>query len=98
LSGLAVGIGASTGTAWLTELMPGDKPHATAIATSSNFVGLGIGALGAGFLADHLPQPLVLPFFVYLITLIVVLALVWFSQKEFAKTEGEKKRIYLREQ
>jgi MFS family permease len=81
LSGLAVGIGASTGTAWLTELIPGDKPHATAISTSSNFVGLGIGALVAGYLADYEPRPLVLPFLVYLIMLIVVLALIWFSQE-----------------
>jgi len=46
LSGLAIGIGAGTATAWLAELVGRqDKSRATVIATSANFLGLGVGAL-----------------------------------------------------
>ena len=49
LSGLGIGIGAGTGTAWLAELIEGeDKSRAATIATSTNFVGLGLGALVSG--------------------------------------------------
>ena len=78
LSGLAIGVGAGTGTAWLAELIAGDdKSRATLIATSTNFVGLGIGALVAGLLADYAPLPLRLVFIVYFIALLVVALLVW---------------------
>src|SRR5205814_3637670 len=78
LSGLAIGIGAGTGTAWLAELIGSeDKTRATVIATGANFLGLGIGALTAGILAEYLPSPLRLAFIVYLLTLVAVSALVW---------------------
>src|SRR5690242_8912473 len=49
LGGLAVGIGAGTGTAWLAELIAGeDKRRAASFATATNFLGLGCGALIAG--------------------------------------------------
>jgi MFS family permease len=77
LSGLAIGIGAGTGTAWLAELVGEEsKARATVIATSANFTGLGIGALVAGMLAEYAPWPLQLPFIVYLGVLLVVGALV----------------------
>jgi MFS family permease len=79
LSGLAIGIGAGTATAWLAELIGGeDKSRATIIATSSNFAGLGLGALVAGTLAEYAPWPLHLPFVVYLAALIAVATLIWF--------------------
>lgn len=82
LSGLAIGIGAGTGTAWLAELTAEpDKSHATVIATSANFVGLGMGALISGVLAEYLPFPLQLPFIVYLVALIPVTALVWLTRE-----------------
>lgn len=64
-SGLAIGLSASATTAWLTELAP-DKRYATLYTTESNFLGLAIGALGAGLLATYLPWPLRLSFVVYL--------------------------------
>jgi MFS family permease len=80
LSGLAVGIGAGTGTAWLAELIAReDKSRATVIATSTNFAGVGIGALMAGMLAEYASSPLRLPFIVYLPMLVAVSALVWFT-------------------
>ena len=63
LIGFAVGLGTGAGTAWLTELIgEEDKAQAAVIATSSNFIGLGLGLLfgigqqlrGAHFLSHDL--------------------------------------------
>ena len=81
LSGFAIGIGAGTGTAWLAELIGDeDKSRATIIATSTNFAGLGIGALGTGLLAEYAPWPLHLSFAVYLLALLAIGGLIWFTQ------------------
>jgi MFS family permease len=86
LSGLAIGIGAGTGTAWLAELIGReDKSSATVIATSANFVGLGIGALVSGMLAQYAPLPLRLSFVVYLATLAAVAAMVWFTSETVSR-------------
>jgi predicted MFS family arabinose efflux permease len=82
LSGLAIGIGAGTGTAWLAELIAEEnKSRATVIATTANFTGLGIGALAAGLLAEYVAWPLQLPYVLYLLTLLLVAALVWFASE-----------------
>jgi len=76
LSGLAVGIGAGAGTAWLAELIGEEsKARATVIATSANFTGVGVRALTAGVLAQYAAWPLHLPFVVYLIALAAVMLL-----------------------
>lgn len=76
LSGLAIGIGAGTGTAWLAELIAEqDRSRATVIATIANFTGLGLGALIAGLLAEYVALPLRTPFIAYLAVLVVVAAL-----------------------
>jgi predicted MFS family arabinose efflux permease len=86
VSGLAIGIGAGTGTAWLAELIGEEsKVRATVIATSANFIGLGIGALVAGVLAEYAPWPLQLPFVVYLGVLAIVGALVWLAPETVAE-------------
>src|SRR5262249_23690653 len=51
------------------------------IATSTNFVGLGIGALVAGALAQYAPWPLHLTFVVYLAVLLVVALILWFTHE-----------------
>jgi MFS family permease len=82
LSGVAIGIGAGVGTAWLSELIGDeDKSRATRIATSANFVGLGLGSLLSGLLAQSAPGPLHLPFVVYLVVLLVVAGLVFCTQE-----------------
>jgi len=74
LSGLAVGVGTATATAWLAELIAEEgNARATRIATITNFLGLGIAALIAGLLAQYAPWPLRLSFVLYLTTLLVVL-------------------------
>jgi MFS family permease len=88
LSGLAIGIGAGTGTAWLAELITDEsKARATVIATSANFTGLGIGALIAGLLAQYAPWPLQLPYIVYLAALLVVAALVWLAPETVTRPQ-----------
>jgi MFS family permease len=77
LSGLGIGVAAGSATAWLAELIGGkDKTRATALATSSNFIGLGCGALLAGLVAEYAPWPLHLPFAVYLVALLIAAFLV----------------------
>jgi MFS family permease len=99
LSGLAIGIGAGTGTAWLAELIAEEnKSRATVIATSANFVGLGIGALMSGVLADWISSPLRLPFIVYLAVLVPMSALVWFSHETVSDPVQTIERISLRPQ
>ncbi|TIT41974.1 MAG: MFS transporter, partial [Mesorhizobium sp.] len=74
---LGIGVGAGTGTAWLAELVAtDDKSRAAIIATSTNFLGLGLGALAAGLLAEYAPWPLRLTFVVYLAVLVLVAVLV----------------------
>ncbi|WFU75788.1 MFS transporter [Bradyrhizobium sp. CB2312] len=82
LSGLAIGIGAGTGTAWLAELIAEqDRSRATVIATIANFTGLGLGALIAGVLAEYVALPLQTPFIAYLAVLVVVAALLAFARE-----------------
>ena len=97
LSGLAIGIGAGTGTAWLAELIGSeDKTRATVIATGANFLGLGIGALTAGILAEYLPLPLRLPFIVYLLALVAVSALVWSTLETVSRPASNIGQISMR--
>jgi predicted MFS family arabinose efflux permease len=99
LSGLAIGIGAGTGTAWLAELIAEEnKSRATVIATSANFVGLGIGAPMSGVLADWTSWPLRLPFIIYLAVLVPMSALVWFSHETVSDPVQTIERISLRPQ
>ncbi|TPK67035.1 MULTISPECIES: MFS transporter [unclassified Mesorhizobium] len=89
LSGLGIGVGAGTGTAWIAELLPGaDKARASVIATSTNFLGLGFGALVSGLLAQYEPWPLRLVFIVYLAALVFVSILVWRTRETVAEPGG----------
>lgn len=97
LSGLAIGIGAGTGTAWLAELIAEkDRSRATVIATSANFAGLGIGALLAGLLADYAPWPLRTPFIAYLAALLAVAILLAFAAETVARPLGTLRQLSIR--
>jgi hypothetical protein len=65
VSGLAVGLGSGTGTAWLVDLQPDDRPRATLLAIEANMAGIGLAPLIAGLLASYAPRPLLLPFLLY---------------------------------
>lgn len=89
LSGLGIGVGVGTGTAWLAELIAnGDKARATMIATSTNFLGLALGALAAGLLAEYAPAPLELPFVVYILALVVAAVLIARTHETIADPAG----------
>jgi MFS family permease len=97
LSGLAIGIGAGTGTAWLAELIAEEsKSRATVIATSANFAGLGVGALVAGLIAEYTRWPLQLPFIVQLVTLLAVAALVHFARETVAQPKASMRELSIR--
>ncbi|HET7048518.1 MAG TPA: MFS transporter [Solirubrobacteraceae bacterium] len=71
LNGFAIGIVASTATAYLAELHASGRPQASAsqaalIASAVNVGGLGVGALVAGVLAQWVAHPLTVPYLVFL--------------------------------
>lgn len=73
VSGLAIGLGASTLTAWIAELEPSrDGSRAALIAVAGNLAGLALGALGAGLLAESAPRPLRTSYLVYLAVLVCI--------------------------
>jgi MFS family permease len=75
LIGLAVGILSVTGAAWLAEYFgPTGRSNATVTATTANLVGVAIGPLLGGLLAQYAPAPLELPFVAYLLVLAMVAA------------------------
>lgn len=74
ISGFAIGMGTGTGAAWIAELYGGrDKARASLLAACANMVGLSVGALLAGFLAQYAPWPLRLVFIVYLLMLVFLM-------------------------
>jgi len=71
LSGLGVGAVTATATAWLSELRGGQGRRAQMVATGANLGGLGLGALISGALAQWAGRPLVVPFLVLLVALVL---------------------------
>jgi predicted MFS family arabinose efflux permease len=67
LIGLATGVLSGTATAWLAEQYGVQaRSAATFAATGANLLGIALGPLVGGLLAQYAPWPLVLPFVVYL--------------------------------
>ncbi len=76
ISGLAVGIGSGAATAWITEFTPTEhRAGAAAVMTGFNFIGLALGPLLSGALAQYASHPLRLPFLAYLLLLTFTAAL-----------------------
>ncbi|WP_042288038.1 MFS transporter [Paraburkholderia mimosarum] len=74
-SGLAIGVGAATATAWIADLYASaDKTRASRLAAAVNLAGLAGGVLVAGLLAQFVPWPLRTVFLVYLLMLVVTAA------------------------
>jgi MFS family permease len=95
LSGFAVGLTAGTATAWIAEL-DGDKMRASLISTSTNFLGLTVGALLAGTLAQYAPWPLHLSFLIYLALLAVTALLIARTRETVEHTIHDPREISLR--
>ena len=78
LSGLSAGIFTGTATVAVVELAPeGWKKSATLIATAANMIGLGLGPLFAGVLAQYLPWPAHLCFALHLGLVVLAGIAVW---------------------
>jgi MFS family permease len=76
ISGIAIGLVASTATAYIAELHAVGRPQAAAsraqlTAAAVNIGGLGVGALAAGLLAQWVPHPLTVPYLVFLGALVL---------------------------
>jgi len=75
-SGLAIGVGAATATAWIAELHSAtDKAPASRLAAAVNLGGLAAGVLMAGLIAQFALWPLRTVFFVYLLVFLSAVAL-----------------------
>jgi MFS family permease len=71
VSGVAIALASGASTAWVVELEPrGDKGRGTRIAIGANDIGLAVGPLVAGLLADFAPAPLRLSYWVFLAALV----------------------------
>jgi MFS family permease len=80
LSGFSTGLGAGAATAWIADLYTGRGNGAAArIAASANFFGCAAGPLFGGVLAQFAQWPLQLPFFIYLVLLVVVAGAIIFA-------------------
>jgi MFS family permease len=97
LSGLAIGLASSAGTAWIAELTERqNKRKASIAATDANFTGLAVGALLMGLLAQYAPAPLHLTYVVYLVLLAVMAFLVAKSQETVRETVDTLQETSLR--
>jgi MFS family permease len=82
LTGVAVGLMASTATAYLADLHreahPGHagSPVPALVATAANLGGLSMGPLVAGAAAQWIPAPLVTPYVVFAVLMAVLVVLV----------------------
>ncbi|HTH73970.1 MAG TPA: MFS transporter [Trinickia sp.] len=76
-SGLAIGVGAATATAWIADLHPNaDKADASRLAAAVNLVGLAVGVFISGMLARYAPSPLRLVYAIYLLVLLITTAVI----------------------
>ncbi|HEX4681342.1 MAG TPA: MFS transporter [Gemmatimonadaceae bacterium] len=85
ISGAAVALAGGTSTAWIAGHDPTDDPaRATRVALTYQNVGLAVGALYAGMLAQWAPVEwrLRLPYYVFLILLVPTALMVWRTPRE----------------
>jgi MFS family permease len=79
VSGFAIALASGAATAWIVESHGAGKKQATRIAIGANLLGLAIGPMLAGGLAQYEAAPLRLPYVVTLLLLIAALIAVWFG-------------------
>ncbi|MDD7964926.1 MFS transporter [Actinomycetospora lemnae] len=89
LSGLSAGIFTGTATAALVDLAPeGRQNRYSLVAACVNMLGLGLGPVVAGALAEYLPAPLYLPYAVHIVMVVVVGAFLWAVVEPTGRSEG----------
>ena len=97
LSGVSIGIGAVTSTAWIAELHPAqDKAGATVVSSVANLTGLAFGPLVAGILAQYAPWPLRLVFVAFLLLFIPIVLITRMSQETVGERVSSLRRLSLR--
>ena len=84
INGIGVGVITATATAHLHELHARHRPSAAStrfefVSTAANIGGLGVGPLVVGLLAQYAPNPLHLPYAVFLVALLAATAAVAFA-------------------
>ncbi len=73
LSGISAGIFTGTATAALVDLAPeGRQQRYSLLAAVVNMLGLGLGPVLAGVLAQYAPEPLYLPYAAHIVLVLVV--------------------------
>jgi MFS family permease len=73
LSGISAGIFTGTATATLVDLAPeGRQQRYSLLAAAVNMLGLGLGPVLAGVLAEYAPEPLFLPYAAHIVLVLVV--------------------------
>jgi hypothetical protein len=92
VSGISVGLTTATATSYLSELHTASRPgsserRAEVVATASNLGGIGFGPLAAGLLAQLAPSPLVLPYVVFGIGLVVLALAVALSPETVSRPD-----------
>ncbi|HWE46984.1 MAG TPA: MFS transporter [Caulobacteraceae bacterium] len=89
ISGLSIGVASGTGTAWLAELIGGDRRRASTIATSANFIGVAAGPILAGVLAQYAPWPTRLSFVAYFVVVALTAILMARTTETISHTTGK---------
>jgi MFS family permease len=94
INGIGVGVITATATAHLHELHARHRPGATPtrfefVSTAANIGGLGVGPLVVGFLAQYVPDPLHVPYAVFLVALLATMAAVAFAPETVDRAVGE---------
>ena len=86
LSGLGIALVSGAATAWIVESEPEeDKAIATQFAIGANFLGLGIGPVIAGTLAQYFPWPLRLSYVVFIIALVPLSIVIWKTEETLSR-------------
>ncbi|MFC5060723.1 MFS transporter [Actinomycetospora atypica] len=89
LSGLSAGIFTGTATAMLVDLAPpGKQARYSLLAACVNMLGLGLGPVVAGALAEYAPLPLDLPYLVHIGLVLVTAVGLWFVAEPVDVPEG----------
>lgn len=89
LSGLSAGIFTGTATAAIVDLArPDRRARAGLLAASVNMLGLGLGPVVAGLLAQLAPHPLQLPYLTHLALLVPAGVAVWLMPEPVDVTPG----------
>ncbi len=89
LSGLSAGIFTGTATAALVDMAPAGRQHRySLLGAAVNMLGLGLGPVVAGALAEYAPAPLVLPYAVHIGMVLVAGVAVWMIAEPIEIPEG----------